>query len=323
MTEVNEAKRQRPKWMILAFVGVIAVVLGTGLGLLLSSTATGGTGPSDAVLRFYTALSKNNAKQAISLLAKEPDDTSFLTDAVLKAAHDQAALTEIQVPATSSTSVTVSYRLGTDSVTDKVSVVAVGNTFRILTPLNGGTGVQVGALRQPGVSMFVSGKEVTSSSITLFPGTYPLTTSSPNLSYGQSQTLNVQRFSDSVSMSDYSLQVTAAGQDAVKKAVKDSLASCVSQHSFTPTGCPFKYVGQHTTTVDETESTWVLLNRPEELARIRVAVPDVKLSTVEVPLQLRITFPPGSAQASHDLSMVQAIASVDLLSETPVIVWKT
>ncbi len=322
MTDVSKVRR-RPKWMILAIVGVVAVVLGSGLGLLLSSTATGGTGPSDAVLKFYSALSKNNAKQALGLLAKEPDDTSFLTDAILKVAHDQAPLTEILVPATSSTSVTVSYRLGTESVTDKVSVTAVGNTFKILTPLNGGTGVQIGALKQPGVSMFVSGKEVTSGSITLFPGTYPLTTSSPHLSYGQSQTLNVQRFADSVSMSDYSLQVTSSGQEAVKKAVKESLAGCLSQRSFAPTGCPFKYVGQHTSTVDETESTWVLLNQPQDLARIRVAVPDVKLSTVEVPLQLRITFPPGSAQASHDLSMVQAIASVDLLSETPVIVWKT
>jgi len=132
----NESRRPAFRgWMVFAIVAAVAIATGGITGRVILG-ARGGTGPSTTVLRFFQALSTNDAKAALAELATAPSDTTFITNEVLAAGHAAGAISEISVPATNSTVVPVSYKLGGETVTDRISVQPVGNGYKISASLN-------------------------------------------------------------------------------------------------------------------------------------------------------------------------------------------
>ena len=93
-----EPTRRRPGlrgWMIFAIAGVVAIAAGGLTGRVIAARS-GGTAPSDSVVRFFQALRDNDAKTVLSELATPPSDTSFITHEslakALRHAHSEYSL---------------------------------------------------------------------------------------------------------------------------------------------------------------------------------------------------------------------------------------
>jgi hypothetical protein len=313
-------ERRRPAvkgWIVFAVVAVVAIAGGGITGRLLAG-ASGGTGPSDTVLRFFQAVRDNNAKAALAELATTPADTTFVTNAVLAAGHEAGAISDISVPATNSTVVPVSYKLGGETVTDRISVQPVGNGYKISTSLNSG-GIALKDKIRTQLPLSIAGTAVTTGSVELLPGTYPLTTVTDHVRYGTGS-LVIKRLSDAPSANDLKLTVSDTGQTAGAAAVTASLAACAAQKSFTPVGCPFKLT---VTTADPSTVTWTVLSKPADDLKITISATDVTQSTVEVPLRMQISYVNGGATVPQDLAGIQAVGTIDLLANPTTVVWTT
>lgn len=305
--------------MIAAYVCTFALLLGISAGRTIYLHRHQGQGPSDTVARFFTALRDNRAAAALAELASPPPSTRFITDDVLRAGHQDQPIGNISVPVTTALVVPVTYTLGQETVTDTISLTPVGSGFKIITAVNTG-GIPVGSQRRPGLPASLAGVEITDDVAFLLPGSYPLTTPTPHLAYGRSKTVTVKRLADTLPTSDFAPQLTTAGRTAVTGAVTASLTACATQHSFAPAGCPFRLSGGVTTTADPAGSTWTVLSAPPADMKIVLGA-DLTKSTVEVPLSMRITFPPGTNPPALDLPRTQAIGRVNLLDKEPTIVW--
>jgi len=308
-------RRRLRGWMVFAIVAAVAIAAGGITGKILSG-ASGGTGPSDTVLRFFQAVRDNDAKGALAELATPPTDTTFITHGVLTAAHTAGAITDISVPATSSTVVPVSYKLGGETITDRVSVQPVGNGYKVSTSLNSG-GITLKGKTRPQLPLSIAGVTVTTDTVVLLPGSYPLTTTTDHLRYG-SGALVVKRLGDAPSANDLKLELSDAGQSAAADAVTSSLEACAQQKSFAPTGCPFKLTA---TTADPSTVTWTLLSKPAQDVKVTISATDVSRSTVEVPLQMRISYLDGATTVPQDLATIQAVGTIDLLSNPATLTW--
>ncbi len=313
-------ERRRPTvrgWIVFAIVAALAITAGAITGRVLSS-ASGGTGPSDTVLRFFRAVRDNDAEAALAELATTPADTTFITDAILAAGHSTDAISEISVPATDSTVVPVSYKLGGEMVTDRISVEPVGNGYKISTSLNSGGIALKDSIRKQ-LPLSIAGTAVTTDTVVLLPGSYPLTTVSDHVRYGTGS-LVVKRLTDAPSSNDLKLAVSDAGRAAAATAVTASLEACAAEKSFTPAGCPFKLT---VTTADPSTVVWTILSHPAEDLKITISATDVSQSTVELPLTMRISYLDGGVTVPQDLSNIQAVGTIDLVADPTTVVWTT
>lgn len=309
--------RRQPAWVVFAIVGLVALVLGIGTGLLLTrGSSGGGTSTSDTVLRFYTAVRDGNAQAALAELATKPADTSLMTDQVLRIAQQTAPITDLQVPATSSTVVQVSYRLGNEQLTDRVSVTAVGNGFKIITPPNSGA-IQLAAIQRQGLDLLVADQRVTTGSIMLLPGAYPVRSSSKHLLYGQG-TILVKRLDDGGNIAELAPRVTPEGLAAVKKAALASLTACTQVKSFAPPNCPFKYTGPSATTADPALSTWSLVGDPTMDLRLTLGTDPTKVELL-TNVVARLVVQPGAPPL--DIPTNGARGTVNLTQENLVVTW--
>lgn len=310
--------RRQPAWVVFAIVGLVAIILGISTGLLLnrSSSGGGGTGPSDTVLRFYQAIRDARAQAALSELAAPPSDTSLITDQVLRVAQQTAPMTELSVPPTRSTVVQVSFRQGGEPVTERVSVTAVANGYKIITSVNGG-GIQVTAIQRPGVTLFIADQQVKQSSVLLLPGAYPVRSSSKHLSYGQGN-LVVKRIDDAGNVTELTPQITADGAAAVKRATLDSLTACTKVKSFQPPSCPFGYAVPNATTADPAQSTWSLVGDPTADLKLTLGT-DPRRVDMQTNLVARMMVTPTAQPV--DIRVNGARATVDLTQDKPVVTW--
>ncbi|MHB1008087.1 MAG: hypothetical protein ACYC1E_02365 [Propionibacteriaceae bacterium] len=314
-----EAPRRRPVlpgWMIFAIAAVVAIAAGGLTGRVIAARS-GGTGPSDTVLRFFQAVRDNDAKTVLSELATPPADMTFVTHDVLATGHLGAgAITDISVPATSSTVVPVTYRLGGETITDRISVQPVGNGYKVSTTLNSGGIALKGRIRAE-LPLSIAGVPARNDTVVLLPGSYPLTTMTDNVRYGTGS-LVVKRLTDTPTANDLKLELSESGQSAAATAVAASLTGCAGQKSFAPAGCPFKL---SVPTADPSTVAWTLLSSPAADLDVTVSATDVTKSTVEVPLRMRISYADGTGVVSQELASVQAVGTIDLLSSPMTVIW--
>jgi hypothetical protein len=314
----NESRRPAFRgWMVFAIVAAVAIAAGGITGRVILG-ASGGTGPSNTVLKFFQALRDNDAKAALAELATAPSDTTFITNEVLAASHAAGVITEISVPATNSTVVPVSYKLGGETVTDRISVQPVGNGYKISASLNSG-GIAMKERVRTQLPLRIAGTQVATGTVVLLPGSYPLTTVTDHLRYGTGS-LVIKRLTDAPSASDLKLEVSDVGRTAAATAVASSLDACTAQKSFAPAGCPFKLI---VTTADPSTVTWTLLSKPADDLKITISATDVTRSTVEVPLKMRISYLNGTTTVAQDLAGIQAVGTVDLLANPTTVAWTT
>lgn len=314
-----EAPRRRPVlpgWMIFAIAAVVAIAAGGLTGRVIAARGAG-TGPSDTVLRFFQAVRDNDAKTILSELATAPADTTLITHDVLAKGHLGAgAITDISVPATNSTVVPVTYRLGGETITDRISVQPVGNGYKVSTALNSGGIALKGRIRTE-LPLSIAGVPVRSDTVVLLPGSYPLTTMTAHVRYGTGS-LVVKRLTDTPTANDLKLELSESGQAAAATAVAASLTSCAGQRSFAPAGCPFRL---SVTTADPSTVAWTLLSSPAADLDVTLSATDVTRSTVEVPLRMRISYADGTGMVSRELASVQAVGTIDVLSSPMTVTW--
>jgi hypothetical protein len=269
-------------------------------------------------LRFFQAIRDNDAKAALAELASTPTDTTFITNEVLAAGHSAGAITDISVPATNSTVVPVSYKLGGETVTDRISVQPVGNGYKVSTSLNSGRDRSEG--QDPGAAAAQHRRHrghdrqrrAAAGELPVDYGHRPRA-----VRHGS---LVVKRLTDAPSANDLKLEVSDVGQAAAAPPSPRRSKACAAQKSFTPTGCPFKLT---VTTADPSTVTWTLLSKPADDLKITISATDVARSTVEVPLLMRISYVDGGTAVPQDLATVQAVGTIDLLANPTTVTWTT
>ena len=259
----------------LVLVVVLALVLVNALGG--SKARTTGSGPaggsssaavpasanaSDAVRGYLEAIAANDADKALTYLGDPPADASFLTRPVLEVSSKVAALTDIDVPATSSGSsyeqVAARYKIGNRSVTEEYSAQETGGTWTIE---RGVIEVNLESQRDETLKMFINGLEVTSDTVFLFPGNYSFTTDSKWVTYGKNAKATL------TGPSDYnrpSLQpaLNSAGRNAFLKKVKTAFKKCLRQHKLAPSGCPNRVKERKGENFIQSTVRWSVTNDP-------------------------------------------------------------
>ena len=104
---------------------------------------------------------------------------------------------------------------------------------RVVADLN------LGGAIYKGVPLKINGASVSRNVVSVFPGSYALTTGKKTVSYGSKNTLLVRGPSDLPSTSGIKLSLTRSGTKSVKNAAKRSYSKCLKQKKVAPKGCPF------------------------------------------------------------------------------------
>ena len=198
------------------------------------------TKASDAVQGYLEALAANDAAGALSFADKEPAETTLLTNEVLTASSEVAPITEINVPVVEDEyggEVAATWKVGEKKVSEKFYVSkGDDDTFKLSQAV---IDVDFSNVKVTDVPMSINGVEVTddATDLSLFPGSYALTSGLKNLEYGDGELL-IKSPSDYASTTELRLAITPDGKKAFISASKAALDKCVKQKKLAPSGCP-------------------------------------------------------------------------------------
>jgi hypothetical protein len=214
---------------------------GASTGLTSSASPPVGARPSDAVLGYLTALSSSDASKALSYGLSEPTETSLLTDKVLSAALQDAPLTAIEVPqveAENEAAVEASYKLGNRSVTETFDVVKQGDDWKLRRVASD---AELGLVRSGSVPLLINGTKVLKDLVSLFPGSYKISTGLKYSDYGKESTVLVTGPSSFPNTSRLAVRINAKGKSAAVAAAKRSYTKCLRSDDPVPPKCPNRW----------------------------------------------------------------------------------
>ncbi|MCA0296184.1 MAG: hypothetical protein LCH96_12935 [Actinobacteria bacterium] len=235
-------------------LGLIAAFALGGLGK--SPTArpstgvtTGPTGasvpppqPADAagaVEGFLQALSQGDADTALAYAATPPVDSSMLTREVLAASLLRAPISDIRVQAGSgagnSDIISASYKVGDRVVDASFPVVKDGSDWRLEEVA---ASVDLSGVPTDLLTLALNGVPLTSTSATLFPGSYVVTTSDERFKVSHGSFL-VESTSDAPDTYSMQVALSSTGIAKVRSAAQKKLNSCLKARSLSPKGCGF------------------------------------------------------------------------------------
>lgn len=221
---------------VLAIIGVIAALLIAPKGQDAAARA------SSVVTTYLNALAGSDAETALAQLDSIPGDKSLLTDDVLKASNDLAPLTNVTVTTPSGVSdrdysidVPVSYSIG-DTVVDTVFTVSDYSGKGDFTIQPGTLELSVPTAVR-GLDVTINGATVDSDSVTVFPGTYEVETSTPNYALSGGTTVTLADPNDYAGrFDDVTAALTDQGVEAFRTAVTNAVNACVASTTLTA-GC--------------------------------------------------------------------------------------
>jgi hypothetical protein len=206
-----------------------------------SSASPAGAGPSDAVLGYLTALSSKDAQKALSYGQSEPTESSMLTDKALSAALKDAPLTAVEVPQVdgeNEASVEASYQLGKRAVTETFNVVKQGDEWKLRRVA---AEIELGPVRSGSVPLLINGTKVSKDLVSLFPGSYTISTGLKYSDYGKASTVLVTTPSGFPDTSRLAVRITAEGKKAAVAAAKKSYTTCLKSDDPAPAKCPNRW----------------------------------------------------------------------------------
>ena len=206
-----------------------------------SSASPAGGGPSDAVLGYLTALSSTDAQKALSYGQSEPTESSMLTDKALSAALKNAPLTAIKVPQVegeNEATVEASYQLGKRTVTETFAVVKQTDEWKLTRVA---ADVELGPVRSGSVPLLINGTKVSKDLISLFPGSYTISTGLKYSDYGKDSTILVTSPGGFPDTSRLAVRITAEGKSAAVAAAKKSYTTCLKSDDPAPSKCPNRW----------------------------------------------------------------------------------
>lgn len=209
----------------LFWVAVLAALAAVAGGALITATAyVSESEPQTAAVAYFHALGRGDAAGALGLGELPPGPRTYLTREVLDAALSIATITDVRVLAVvrhgDTAKVTVEYQLGSQQVSDGVSLVRHGRGWRLTrTAVPVHLNIAAGADR-----MSIAGARVPTATTLLFPGALPVALDTPNLDLGGLHVVHL----DGAASQTLQPQVSAAGRRQVGNAVRAALQACLS-----------------------------------------------------------------------------------------------
>lgn len=305
----------RQSWKTVLIVAVVSSLLGatSGLGYLqLRFVGVTGT-PSDTVQRFLTALSQNDSVRALKEVARAPEDSSFLTDDVVRASHLDNPMSNIEVTPTRNPQVPVTFTLGGSRVETSVSVAVVDGIFKIE---NGFVTADLASVRALQTPVTLGDREVSTDRVTVFPGIYPLRSGDARLTFTPETSVRATEVGETVKPEAQRLALSEAGRTTIETNVQQQLDSCAKQAVAKPVGCPFsvedlpKYA---TGTI-----RWERLTAPE----ITTSMAEGSTAKVTVSGRMWFIWTPPSGAAETQSPTFSHVGSVDLLASSWQVKWR-
>jgi hypothetical protein len=338
---VQPAPQPKSKGKILIIIGAaaLAVILMAVVAVVVATRAGGNTGtqgqqtnssqgnapqgaarPSDAVAGYLQALGAGDAVTALSYAADPAPTGPLLTNEVLVESGERAALTEIQVPVVEdqdATSVSATYTLGEDAVSESFDVVKVADAWKLSRVVKD---LDISFLLGGSVPVKINGVTVDQESVAVLPGSYTFTTGLPYVGYGSKNVVLVK--SPYVEADTYNIQskLTNSGEKAVISAAKKRYNTCLDANSLKPKNCPIKFDSKYSykkSTID-----WEQVGRdPFRKAKVTL---DGTQARVEIPLKLKLTASCTSQGRSGTCSGTlkgKAVAVVKVTSKPLKVTW--
>ena len=250
-----------------------------------SSAPHGTPRPSDAVSAYLQALAAGDAVAALSYAADPAPTGPLLTNEVLAESRDRAPLSEINVPVVedqNATSVSATYTLGNDAVTESFDVVKVADTWRLSRAVKD---LDLGFIVGESVPVKINGVKVDQDSVAVLPGSYAFTTGLPYVGYGSKNVVLVK--SPYVEADTYRIQsqLTSSGKKAVISATEKSFNKCLKANSLSPKNCPMKFESKYRYT--KSSITWRQTGS-DPFRKPKVTLGGTQ-ARIEIPLNLKLS----------------------------------
>ena len=338
-----QPSRGRRTLLVVGISALALIILGVGsaivvINLIQAKTTEPSTGtstspsssaspaatarPSDAVVGYLTALSSGDAREALAYGQSQPTETSLLTDKALSKALKDAPLTGIEVAPVNGeneAAVEASFKLGKRSVTETFDVVKQEDAWKLRRVA---AEVELEGVRNGAVPLLINGAKVSADLISLFPGSYEISTGLKYSDYGTESTILITSPSGFPDTSRLGVRINAKGKAAAVTAAKKSYTTCLKSDDPAPAKCP------NTWTDDRTKwrkgSVDWKQQGPDPFKRAKVTTSGL-VAQVQIPLRVEVsgTCTQGGRTGRCVGATVTgtSISQVSLQSDSPKVKW--
>jgi len=294
------------------------LIVGIGIGVLVLALVAGFVGTvllrdtkGDMALAYFKAIQEGDAAKAMSYAADPINDTSLLTDAVLKKSAELAPITDVRVKRTSSDTVTLTMDVGGAEEQVQYDVVQREGQWKMVQAVKTFR-LSTGDLQ--GVTPILNGaKPSNPESITIFPGTYQMGTGSPYLRWAQPE----QVFLHGIPSHDpiFGLEMTDDAKKAAGTALQELLTKCVASTDLAPADCPFKMTPPSGVTVDKGSVKWAIVGTPTW--EPGAAGPLLK-ATLSYSLRLQFDYKSNGQSGHYDKTNDMTVTAIADMSKDPI-----
>ncbi|MFV0451408.1 MAG: hypothetical protein ACK5LS_04035 [Propioniciclava sp.] len=230
-------RNRRLGWIALAVVLAVALAVGGWLWWDATQKAQREEAIIQTATAYLAAIADADAAAALATLHQPPTDTTLITDEVLSASQEAAALTQpahadLTVDGTTAT-IAVSYLLGEEPVELNLALVGDGRTEWGIT-----NGLSVLALTET-TAVTVNGAEVAEPEYPVLPGTYTAAPTSDLLQLKGTTTATITNPEDVAAPLAPEYAFTKDGIKRLRAVVEKRFDQCLDSHDSMPEGCPF------------------------------------------------------------------------------------
>ena len=252
--------------------------------------------PQKAVQGFLDALAGGHAQDALAFAADPPGNTTFLTDAVLKATQKNAPITGISVKPSSTenadyVSVPVTYKIGGTAVSTSISVVNLSQSW-YLSEVTGYINLKPLGLVPAKVAGVDTKDAVT---IEVFPGSYALASTDPALSLGKAAV--VVKEPGDTKEAKAKASISDKGVKKIQAAAKKKLNSCLKQKSLVPLGCGFGIAASKGNSIKASSIKWTVSSG--KITTIKPTITSEGLPFASAKTSLTIKFHANATRANY------------------------
>jgi hypothetical protein len=236
--------RNRKPLIIMLSVGGAAVLVTLIVVAVVSASGSGGSGSAgDAVKGYLQALSRGDAKAALSYSSDQPASQELLTDEILKKQVAKWPITDIKILNDDGGygfgRVHVSARFGNQVSDETIPVKKSGKKWKLehaavkLDP-------SIGAVNNKAMkTLTVFGKRVASSPLYVFPGWVDLGSDNPSLKVDAKRPFLLNDLmSGNTYFTDVEFALSDKGSSAISSAISSALRECTDSSQLSPPNCP-------------------------------------------------------------------------------------
>ncbi|MET0839399.1 MAG: hypothetical protein ABWY19_11495, partial [Marmoricola sp.] len=214
-----------------------------------------------------------------------------------------------------------SFKLGDQTVTSDFYVTKSGDDWKMR---QAGSEIDFTSMRKNTLPMMLNGETVDVDKVTLFPGTYTLTTGTDTITYGANGQFTVKGSTDYLRGSDLMPTLTPEGEKAYVDAVKASTQACLKKKELAPANCPNKAGNSSAYKLDKTSIQWSQRGGTDPFANLKPRLdyesPNVAESRPSLQLTVKADCSSPSGKCSLNTYSFKT-AAVDMTKEPLVVTW--